>query len=162
MYFHVKGCMIIDKQTQIITQFRLGLSPLRADIFTYRIIENSFCQECKESAETLSHFLLQCSKHCAPRRSMLQALHAIVDPFSTEENVLNIDSVDTIIQIITLGMPPPLPSPVRSSLNKQIFKCISAYVHSTGRFESTPAWVSGHKKKLDICLLNKRLNNCYI
>jgi len=122
----------------IITQFRLGLSPLRADLFTYRIIENIFCQECKESAETLSHFLLQCPKYCAPRQTMLQALLTMVDRFSTEENVSDIDFVDTLIQIITLGMPPPLPSPVRSSLNKQIFKGISAYLYSTGRFESTP------------------------
>ena len=46
---------------RLITQFRMGLSPLRNELFTYNITDNPFCPSCGNSLETLAHFLFECS-----------------------------------------------------------------------------------------------------
>ena len=63
---------------RIVTQFRLGLSPLRNDLFTYNITDNPFCPSCGESLETLSHFLFECPLYSQQRSILLKDLTALI------------------------------------------------------------------------------------
>lgn len=53
--FHGKG-------SKILTQMRLGLSPLKGHLFVYNLEDNPFCQGCLSHIETTSHYLFECVK----------------------------------------------------------------------------------------------------
>ena len=44
--------------SKLITQFRVGLSPLRNSLFSYCIIDNPFCAVCGECVETLEYIFI--------------------------------------------------------------------------------------------------------
>jgi len=44
---------------RLIIQFRLGLSPLRSDLYKFNILDNPFCPACGDSLETLKHYLIE-------------------------------------------------------------------------------------------------------
>ena len=46
-----------------LTQVKLNLSPLRAYLFKYNIIDNPFCPSCGDEIETAESFFLDCKTH---------------------------------------------------------------------------------------------------
>ena len=62
---------------KIVTQFRLGLSPLRSELFTYNTIDNPFCPMCGDEIENLKHFLFDCVKYCEPRENLAIKITAL-------------------------------------------------------------------------------------
>ena len=65
---------IVGKGTKLLTQIRLGLSPLKAHLFAYNIGENPFCQCCLTHIETSIHYLFECVKFTNERVTYLEAL----------------------------------------------------------------------------------------
>ena len=59
---------------RLITQFRLGLSPLRDELFCYNITDNPFCPACLECVESLSHYIFVCPVYSIQREEMLREL----------------------------------------------------------------------------------------
>jgi len=48
---------------KILTQIRLGLSPLRHHLFIYNITDNLFCTSCGLFVEDVSHYFLSCKTY---------------------------------------------------------------------------------------------------
>ena len=55
--------MITGTGSKILTQIRLGLSPLGEHLYTYNLSDNPFCQNCLTIVESTAHFLFHCNKY---------------------------------------------------------------------------------------------------
>ena len=55
--------MILGTESKILTQIRLGLSPLGEHLYTYNLSDNPFCQNCLTIVESTAHFLFHCDKY---------------------------------------------------------------------------------------------------
>ena len=62
------------KGSKILTQMRLGLSPLKGHLFVYNLEDNPFCQGCLSHIETTSHYLFECVKFRNEREVYLSNL----------------------------------------------------------------------------------------
>ena len=60
---------------KILNQIVLGLSPLKAHLFLYNIIDNPFCPCCLEEVEDPAHYFLKCRSHSDYRNSMMLELN---------------------------------------------------------------------------------------
>ena len=124
---------------RLITQFRLGLSPLRNELFTYNIIENPFCQSCGEQIENLKHFLFECAMYCEPRVTLLNSITALCDYVNLEYNI-SVDSTShtAVMHLLTHGL--NLSESESNSIiniNSAIFGHFSKYISQTCRFMKT-------------------------
>ena len=87
---------------RLVTQFRLGLSPLRNELFTYSITDNPFCPSCGESLETLSHFLFECPLYSNQRSILLNDLTVLIHVTNIKQDfnlTLDIDKQDDVKRI---------------------------------------------------------------
>jgi len=66
---------------RLITQFRLGLSPLHFDLFSHNITDNPFCSVCGDGLETQIHYFFLCSKYPEPRACLVSELTNVVSSF---------------------------------------------------------------------------------
>ena len=75
------------KGSKILTQMRLGLSPLKGHLFVYNLEDNPFCQGCLSHIETTSHYLFECVKFRNEREVYLSNLaghlHTVNLPFES-------------------------------------------------------------------------------
>ena len=125
---------------KLVTQFRLGLSPLRNDLFTYNIIENPFCQACGDHVETLSHYIFNCASYSGPRTSFINDMVAQINAINFRFN-LNLDSADckVLMHLITHGFHSPAADyEVLHTINSNLFSIVSTYLSATSRF--TNSW----------------------
>ena len=88
--FHYNS--IVGKGTKLLTQIRLGLSPLKAHLFAYNLGENPFCQCCLTHIETTVHYLFECVKFSNERTTYLKALssHLTNANYPTPVNLWNL------------------------------------------------------------------------
>ena len=121
---------------KLVTQFRLGLSPLRNELFTYNIIDNPFCPSCGDKIENLNHYLFECDAYSLPRVTLFADLTALCDEISRLYNiVLDLTSQTVFKHLITHGI--NLPSTdcnMSLNVNLAIFKAFSNYISQTSRF----------------------------
>ena len=61
--------------SKILTQIRLGLSPLGEHLYTYNLSDNPFCQNCLSIVESTAHFLFHCDKYDQERVALINNLH---------------------------------------------------------------------------------------
>ena len=123
------------KTGRLITQFRLGLSPLRSDLFIYNIIDNPFCPSCGDTLETLKHFFLECPAYRLVRVTLIDDLVGSLNSVRCYLPDLNMQCVDVLLAIITRGAPLNINNPDLPVVNKIIFACISRYINQTKRFQ---------------------------
>ena len=64
---------------KILNQIVLGLSPLKAQLFLYNIIDNPFCPCCLEEVEDPAHYFLKCGSHTVYRNSMMSELNKFLN-----------------------------------------------------------------------------------
>ena len=123
---------------KLVTQFRLGLSPLRNELFTYNIIDNPFCPSCGDKIENLNHYLFECDAYSVPRVTLFADLTALCDEISRLYNiVLDLTSQTVFKHLITHGI--NLPSTdcnMSLNVNLAIFKAFSNYISQTSRFST--------------------------
>ena len=119
---------------RLITQFRLGLSPLHYDLFSHN---NPFCPGCGEAYETLAHFLLECPAYAELRVILLHNINRLFADCAAQGTVApvpeaDVDIVDTLIRGSNL-----ITTEARHrELNKEIFACLFTFITGTGRFKS--------------------------
>ena len=109
-----------------LTQVKLNLSPLRAHLFKYNIIDNPFCPSCGDEIETAEHFFLDCKIHIQNRQKMLTNLFKL-DPSLTLRNK------PAIMDFIISGSSCPDKNQL-SLVNNEIFRHVKIYIASTKRF----------------------------
>ena len=121
---------------RLLTQFRLGLSPLRNELFTYNITDNPFCQACGEDVETLSHYMFVCASYTAQRTVFMNNIIALINAININLH-LSLDSTDqnVLTRLITCGVYlPNFDYDVVHNVNTSIFNIASSYISATTRF----------------------------
>ena len=119
---------------RLITQFRLGLSPLRYELFTYNITDNPFCPSCGESLECLLHFLFECSCYSQQRCILLNDLKTLFTHININFNLtLDIGNHEDVKNILINGVNLPMIDD-NISINAAIFHIASTYISSSARF----------------------------
>ena len=110
------------------TRLRLGLSHLRAHLFTYNRIDDPLCQQCKLENETTEHYVLRCPNYTVPRMKYLQGFsthfyHGFVAGWTDE----------SIVSLFLYGNPE-----LGDDLNEMLFTMARAqtYIIDTSRFSS--------------------------
>ena len=124
---------------KLIIQFRLGLSALKNELFTYNIADNPFCPACGNFVETLSHYLFICASYSAQRTVFMNDMNALIDVVNIYFN-LTIDIMDSkvLIHLITHGLCLPMADcEANYFVNSNIFNIVSKYLTSTCRFKNT-------------------------
>ena len=121
---------------RLFVQFRLGLSPLQSQLFTYNISENPFCPSCGDYPETLSHYLFDCHVYSTQRALLLKELNDLSNAVNTYFHVaLDITDFNTNIDLLTHGIIiPGADCEVQFNVNLSLFNIFSKYVSSTNRF----------------------------
>ena len=107
------------------TRIRLGLSPLRYQLFSYGIVPTPTCQMCQTgNDETPSHYFLKCPKYAASRQGLLLQLTPIADRLN-----INTNNTLMLLKLIT-GRHPTLS--FKDNLN--VVNLVQEYIFSTKRF----------------------------
>ena len=84
---------------KILTQLRLGLSPLREHLFKYQISDNPFCPSCCNEIESVTHFLLFCTSYDAARAILFDEIVKIVG-LNVWNNIDNNDKIDHYSEVL--------------------------------------------------------------
>ena len=120
---------------RLITQFRLVLSPLRNELFTYNITDNPFCQTCGQHVETLSHFLFECLMYTQQKTIMINDLSVLLAYANRTFNLhLDIAKTDDAKFVLIHGLNLPI-SEDNVRINIAIFQIASTFISSTTRFK---------------------------
>ncbi len=120
----------------LITQFRLGLSPLRSDLFKYNITDNPFCPACGVATETLKHYFFECSAYITFRLSLVDDLVRSLNTVKHYLTDLNMHDVDVLLDVITTGAPLRRDNTDLVIVNKLIFRSVSHFINQTKRFQT--------------------------
>ena len=130
VYPHLKECC--GYMPKLLTQFRLGLTPLRNDLFTHNIIDNPFCPSCGDCIETSLHFFFFCRCYKECRAILLREIESI---FCVNAPLLSEVLQDyKILLNYLIGRAVITSDIINTSFCGDIFRSVSRYVFSTGRF----------------------------
>ena len=125
--FHYNS--IVGKGTKLLTQIRLGLSPLKAHLFAYNLGENPFCQCCLTHIETTVHYLFECLKFKNERVSYLNALNGHLTN-ANHPIPVNLWNLHELADLCIKGS-----NKLDSATNFLIFKATVAFLISSHRFD---------------------------
>ena len=109
-----------------LTQVKLNLSPVRAHLFKYNIIDNPFCPACGDEIETAMHYFLECKIYNINRQKMLMNLFKL-DPS------LTLEDKPAILDFIMSGSS-CADTNQQSLVNNKIFSNLKIYIATTKRF----------------------------
>ena len=109
------------------TRMRLGLSHLRQQLHSFGIIPRPECTTCTNRLETVTHYLLHCSRYTGIHEEMMDGIRALV-----EVNGLNLDINNHRHMVNTLlhgnsGFDD-------DDVNQSIFNFVEAYISDSQRF----------------------------
>jgi len=76
---------------KMLTQIRLGLSPLRHYLFTYNLTDNPFCASCGLFVEDNSHYFLNCKSYNNYRIELTNDLTLIIAKINKYPSFESID-----------------------------------------------------------------------
>ena len=111
----------------LLTQIKLKLSPLRAQLFRYNLIDNPFCPSCGSAPETPMHFFLECQNYRGIREKFLFYLFKIDDTRNFKDNNAILDLIINGCHHSSIVK--------RSLLNKAIFRHVKIFIAMTERFK---------------------------
>ena len=123
---------------RLITQFRLGLSPLRDELFCYNITDNPFCPACLECVESLPHYIFVCPAFSVQREAMLRELALLGSVLHRDYNYL-IDRNNRIqvVMILTRGVNLLNQDQTTNlNINMAVFNIFATFIQSSFRFTS--------------------------
>ena len=109
---------------RFLTQIKLKLSPLNAQLFEYNLTENPFCAACGDSIETPLHLFTECTSYEPYRLPLFRNLLILNPNLSTSSDFLNYMLIGS-----TTGN-----RGQRTRENKTIFRNLLIYMYKTGRF----------------------------
>ena len=119
---------IVGKGTKLLTQIRLGLSPLKAHLFAYNIGENPFCQCCLTHIETSIHYLFECVKFTNERVTYLEALSCHLN--ANHPTPVNLWNLHDLADLCLKGS-----NKLDSSTNFLILNATTEFLLSSHRFD---------------------------
>ena len=97
--------MLKGNTGRLITQFRLGLSPLRDELFCYNITDDPFCSACLECVESLSHYIFVCPVYSIQREVMLRELALLESVLNRNfDYLIDLNNRTKVITILTRGV----------------------------------------------------------
>ena len=111
-----------------LTQIKLKLSPLRAQLFRYNLIDNPFCPPCGSAPETPMHFFLECQNYRRISPKFLSYSFKIDDTLNFKDNNVILDLIINGSHHSSIVK--------RSSLNKAIFRHVKIFIAMTERFQN--------------------------
>ena len=111
---------------KILTQIRLGLSPLRQQLFVHDIIENPICPSCGNDIESAEHFFLLCQIYSTQRIILFQHLSTLIINWT---NYKNIDTINILVKGQLLTSLNNV-----TTTNILIFNAVQHYMLATKRF----------------------------
>ena len=91
------------KLGRVLTQMRLGLSPLNYHLFQYNINDNPFCAQCGSEFETSIHFFALCSSYDVDRvilRNSIRLLHVLPLLPDFLCHTINIDNDECFVKLL--------------------------------------------------------------
>ena len=121
---------------RLITQFRLGLSPLRDELFCYNITDNPFCPACLECVESLSHYIFVCPVYSIQREVMFRELALLESVlYRNFHCLIDLNNRTKVIAILTRGVN-LLNQDQSTNLNISlaVFNIFASFIQSSFRF----------------------------
>ena len=109
-----------------LTQVKLNLSPLRAHLFKYYIIDNPFCPSCGDEIETAEHFFLDCKIYIQNIQKNLINLFKLNPSLTLKNKPLIMDFI-----ISGSSCPDKNQLPL---ITNEIFRHVKIYITTTNRF----------------------------
>jgi len=113
-----------------LTQIRLGLSPLRNQLFVYNIIDNPFCPSCGSELEAPLHFFFECTFHKDITIKLISDLKQIakhaLQNFSITLNIVNITEMLRLLVCGTNGLH-------SFTINTSLINCASLFIVKSDR-----------------------------
>ncbi len=107
------------------TRLRLGLSHLRAHLFSHNLIENPVCQFCDLEPETTDHYILRCPTYNNVRVRFLMDIANLLDP----QFIANLDD-NKIVSLFLYG-----DNELNYDINKQLFSMAQTFLVESKRFD---------------------------
>ena len=117
--------MISGTGSKILTQIRLGLSPLGEHLYTYNLSDNPFCQNCLSIVESTAHFLFYCGKYDQERAALMNNPHVI--RLNLHPN--NSTDIDELVNTFTRGR-----GEFDSLTNSSILFSVARFISHSQRF----------------------------
>ena len=111
---------------KILTQIRLGCSPLRQHLFLHNLTDNPFCSNCGNEIETQEHYFLNCVKYDLERTELMNKMLILTDDWN---NLTNLIKLNLIIKGHKLKSTERF-----NPINALIFKAVQSYIQQTKRF----------------------------
>lgn len=107
---------------KLLTQIRLGLSPLMGHRFTYNLEENPFCPECLINIENTYHFLMECVKYNDCRNKFLNRISEYL-------HVDVMENKNILVKVCVVGS-----KELDCEKNLNILKATAEFINSSKRF----------------------------
>ncbi len=107
------------------TRLRLGLSPLKQQLYSHGIIESPTCNRCNTGEnETVIHYLLRCPTYMVHREELLSSLRPVVGGLN-----ININNTNLVTDLLLNGS-----SNLSTYDNTMLFNMVQTYITNTKRF----------------------------
>ena len=116
---------------KILTQIRLGLSPLRLHMFEFQLTDNPICPSCRNEIESVSHLFLNCSMYNTDRNELFCKLNRLVVNWTILKNK---EKIDLLINGHKLDVFTNRTFYSITSENIVIFKLVCDFLKSIRRF----------------------------
>ena len=108
------------------TRLRLGLSHLRAHLFSHNLIDNPICQFCNIEPETTDHYIVRCPTYNNVRVRFLMDIATLFEP----QYVASLDD-NKIVDIFLHG-----DDTLDFEINKQLFTMAQTFLVDSKRFNT--------------------------
>ena len=124
---------------RILTQIRLGPSPLNLHLFTYSIIETQMCPNCLVNVESTQHYFLDCVHYNDIRAVLLSNITKILIQFNIKIDCVYPRDRDLILRAIVHGFGRDVS--LSSEINELIYANVVIFISSSKRFVKRSIWV---------------------
>ena len=108
------------------TRIRLGLSHLRAHLFSHNLIDNPICQFCNIEPETTDHYIIRCPTYNGVRVKFLMSIANLLEP----QYMASLDD-NKIVDIFLHG-----DDTLDFEVNKQLFTTAQTFLVDSKRFNT--------------------------
>ncbi len=108
------------------TRLRLGLSHLRAHLFSHNLIDNPICQFCNIEPETTEHYIIRCPTYNGVRVRFLMSIANLLEP----QYIASLDD-NKIVDIFLDG-----DDTLDFKVNKQLFTMAQTFLVDSKRFNT--------------------------
>ena len=125
-YDHMAFSTLSSYHGKILTQIRLGHSPLRQHQFKHNITDNPFCPSCGNFVETIDHYFLVCSTFVHERTILFHKLSLVIQNWPDLDDESKLDLLIKGYKVKNIKN--------ATTLNIKIFEVTQCYMQQTRRF----------------------------